>query len=186
MKNIFRFTVLALIFCMTFFILLPQQADAQASDELARLLRNARIQPINQRLEPSDFTLQFLSGGSAALSSYKGKVVILNFWATWCPPCREEMPSMETLYQRYKNNGFEMLAVNIRENTDTVRQFIQRNNYNFPIMLDLDGRVNANYGVISIPTTFIINKEGRMVGRVIGSIYWDTPQIFAVMDHLLN
>jgi len=177
---------IGLVFCAIFFTLLPLQANAQVSAETARLLRNANIQVPSQRTTPRDFTLQLLSGGNATLSSYKGKVVILNFWATWCPPCREEMPSMEVLYRRYNSQGLEILAVDLREDINTVRQFIQSNRYTFPVLLDTNGRTGNIYGVVSIPTTYIIDREGMIVGRIIGSIHWDTPQVFAAIEALLG
>jgi len=186
MKIILRNVFVILILCISFLTCMPKQVSAQASDELANLLRNARIQVNNQRTDPIDFSLSLLDGENTTLSSYNGQVVVLNFWATWCPPCRDEMPSMETLYQRYKNQGLEMLAVNLRENKNTVQQFIQRYNYTFPIPLDLDGRVGSRYGITSIPTTYIIDKEGKIIGRIIGSIHWDTPQVFALFDALLK
>ena len=190
MKNILKNVLVIIILCAGFLTCMPKQVNAQAdvnaSNELTRLLRSARIQTVNQRIEPINFTLPFLEGESAALSAFKGKVVILNFWATWCPPCRDEMPSMEILYQRYKDNGLEMLAVNLRENINTVQQFIKTNNYTFPIPLDLDGRVSSQYGITSIPTTYIIDKDGKIIGRVVGSIHWDTPQVFALFDALLS
>jgi len=181
-----KIAVTVLLLSAGFLILMPQQVNAQVSDEALRLLRIARIQVFTQRTEPRDFTLQLLSGGNAALSSYRGNVVILNFWATWCPPCRAEMPSMETLYQRYRNQGLEILAVDIRETTNTVRQFISTNGFSFPVLLDLDGRVSVNYGVEAIPTTYIIDREGKMIGRIVGSIHWDTPEVFAAFEALLR
>jgi thiol-disulfide isomerase/thioredoxin len=175
-----------LFFCTIFFALLPQKINAQVSNELSRLLRSAGIQAVNQRTTPNDFTLPLLDGENVTLSSLKGKVVLLNFWATWCPPCREEMPSMEVLYQRYKDLEFEMLAVNLREDTNTIRQFMERNGFTFPVPLDQYGRVGSVYGIRSIPTTLIINKDGIIIGRIVGAIYWDTPQVFAVFDALLK
>ena len=169
-----------------FFILLTQNIDAQVSENAARLLRSARIQVFNQRTDARDFTLPLLDGENVTLSSFRGKVVFLNFWASWCPPCREEMPSMETLYQRYKDLGLEMLAVNLRESPDEVRRFVQSNGYTFPVLLDRTGRVGSNFGVSGIPTTFIIDREGKIIGRLVGSIYWDTPQIFAAFEALLS
>jgi len=181
------FLNLTKIFIVTIFILLlPQQVNAQVSPEAARLLNTARIQVFNQPSNSHDFTLPLLSGGNATLSSFRGNVVILNFWATWCPPCRAEMPSMEALYVRYKDQGLEMLAVNLRENPDTVQQFIQSNGYTFPILMDRTGRTGSLYGVQAIPTTFILDRQGRMIGRLVGSIYWDTPEVFAAFEALLN
>ena len=173
----------SLIFCAVF---LPQQIEAQVSPEAARLLRNARITVYDQQTNARDFTLPLLNGENVSLSSYKGKVVLLNFWATWCPPCRDEMPSMETLYQRFKDEGLEMLAVNLRENSSTVQQFIQSNKYTFPVMLDSAGRIGGIYGVRAIPTTYIIDREGKIAGQLVGSIHWDTPQVIAAFDALLK
>jgi len=187
MKMIYgKFSLMVILFLAFYFVFCPQQINAQISQETSRLLRSARIQVLNQRMTPNDFTLQRLSGGSVSLSSLRGSVVILNFWATWCPPCRTEMPSMEILYQRYKNQGLEMLAVDLREDADTVRRFIQRNGYTFPVLLDLDGRVGGIYGIQSIPTTFIIDRDGMIIGRVVGSIYWNTAEMFAAIESLLN
>jgi len=181
----FSFAVVFLFFAVLS-VCLTQQVNAQVSQEAARLLGSARIQVLNQPIDARNFTLPLLNGGSASLSDYRGKVVILNFWATWCPPCRAEMPSMETLYQRYNNRELEMLTVNLRENAGTVRRFIQSNGYTFPVLLDADGRVGASYGVEAIPTSFIIDRQGKIIGRLVGAIHWDTPQVFAAFEALLN
>jgi len=169
-----------------FLFLLPQLSFAQMSDEAARLLKNAKIQVYPKAANPHNFTLPLLSGENATLSSFRGKVVILNFWATWCPPCRAEMPSMEILYKRYKDQGLEILAVDIGENANTVRQFIQKNNYSFPVLLDTTKQTSAIYGVEAIPTTYIIDRNGKIIGRIIGSINWDTQQIFNAFEKLLS
>jgi len=187
-KKIVIFIIAFLMAAITVALLvffLPQQKNNQVSEEIAKLLRNAKIQPFNEGIDSNDFTLQLLNGGNVTLSSYKGKVVLLNFWATWCPPCREEMPSMETLYQRYKSQGLEILAVDLREDENTIRQFIQRYGYTFPILLDSNGWIGNVYGVQAIPTSFIVNRDGKIIGRVVGSIYWDTPQVFALIEALL-
>jgi len=188
MKNIMKRTVfLGLLFAALFIFMLPQEVDAQAvSAELARALRNANVQVLNQAVDSHDFTLPFLNGGSASLSSFKGKVVLLNFWATWCPPCRYEMPSMEALYQRFKNHGLEILAVDLGEDAHTVRQFIQNHNYTFPVMLDIDGEVGDDYGVRGIPVTYVLNRQGMIIGVVRGAIDWNTPQVITAFEALLN
>jgi len=175
-----------IILSALFLFLLPQLSFAQMSDEAARLLKNAKIQVYNKAADPHNFTLPLLNGENATLSSFRGKVVILNFWATWCPPCRAEMPSMEILYKRYKDQGLEILAVDIGENANTVRQFVQKNNYSFPVLLDTTKQTSAIYGVEAIPTTYIIDRNGKIIGRIIGSINWDTQQIFNAFEKLLN
>ena len=166
--------------------ILPQSAEAQVSANTANLLRAARVQVLNQPVTPNDFSLRFLSGGSAFLSSFKGKIVILNFWATWCPPCRAEMPSMEKLYQLYKDKGFEILAVDLGESDETVSQFIKRGNFTFPVMMDSNNKIGIMYGIESIPTSFILNREGKIIARVVGSIHWDSPSMIAAVEELLK
>ncbi|MCL1928380.1 MAG: TlpA family protein disulfide reductase [Treponema sp.] len=166
--------------------LIPQPAKAQISTEIEKAFRDAELNFLNKQQDPVDFTLPLLNGGSAVLSSYRGKVVILNFWATWCPPCRAEMPSMETLYQRLKSQGLEILAVDLKENKATVQQFIRNNRFTFPVPLDEDGKLGSKYGISVIPTSFIINREGKIVSKVVGSIYWDNPKIIAAFEALLK
>ena len=186
MERIVKKVSVIFALCAAFLMLAPMQAEAQVSAEAASALRAANISVSAQRTDPRDFTLPFLSGGSAALSAYRGKVVILNFWATWCPPCRAEMPSMETLYQRFKDQGLEILAVDSGEEILTVRQFIRRNGYTFPVMLDRDSRVSDTYGIQAIPTTYILDREGKIIGSIVGSLSWDNPRVIAAIDALLK
>ncbi|MDR1869382.1 MAG: TlpA family protein disulfide reductase [Treponema sp.] len=183
MKNI-----LSVIFtiCAGFLIFFPQKVEAQISPEAERALRDAKISVFKQRTEPRDFTLPLSDGGKATLSSYKGKVVILNFWATWCPPCRAEMPSMETMYQHFNKQDLVMLAVDVGEDALIVKRFIHNGGYTFPVLLDSDKKVSSVYGINAIPTTYIIDREGMIVGRIIGSIMWDKPKVIAAFDALLK
>jgi peroxiredoxin len=181
-----KYSLSIILLCAVFMFVLPQHTEAQVSPEAARLLREARIQVLDQRTVAQDFTLQLLTGENTTLSSYRGKVVLLNFWATWCPPCRMEMPSMETLYQRFKDQGLEILAVDLGEDINTVRQFIQNHRYTFPVLMDTNSRVGRIYGVEAIPTSFILDREGRIIARIVGAIYWDTPQVIAAFDALLR
>jgi thiol-disulfide isomerase/thioredoxin len=160
--------------------------DRTIQAEVREALRSAGIQPLRQREDISDFTLPLLDGSRRTLSAYKGKVVFLNFWATWCPPCRQEMPSMETLYQRYRGRGLEFLAVDIQETGEEVRAFISQNGLTFPVALDLEGTVAADYGVYAIPSTFIIDRDGYVIAGVRGSRRWDTPAVYAAFDVLLK
>lgn len=119
-----------------------------------------------------NFTLQDLQGQKHALSDYKGKIVFLNFWASWCPPCRAEMPSMQKMYQVWDKDKYVLLAVNIKEGKRTVKKFARDNGYTFPILLDSDGLVAAAYGVRGIPATFIIDAKGKLVRKVEGAREW--------------
>jgi len=186
MKKLFKKTITAFfMFSAAFIIFFPQQINAQVSQETANLLRNAKIN-VTERTDPENFTLPLLSGGNTSLSEYKGKIVLLNFWATWCPPCRAEMPSMETLYRRFNNQGLEILAVDIGENANTVRTFIQNNKYTFPVLLDRNSRVSGAYGIAAIPTSYILDREGKIIAKVVGSIHWDTREAIAAFEALLS
>jgi peroxiredoxin len=112
--------------------------------------------------EPApDFSLQDLAGHATALASYRGqKVVLLDFWATWCPPCRMSMPGLQKLEEEFKDRGLEILSVNQGEEADQVRHFIDRKKYSFHVVLDQDQAVAAKYGVKGIPTLVLVDKKG--------------------------
>jgi peroxiredoxin len=120
------------------------------------------------------------------LENLKGKIVFLNFWATWCPACRDEMPSMEKLYTKFKDKDFIMLAVNLREKPKTVRSFKEEYRLNFPILLDTDGSVSYRYGVRSIPATFLIDREGHLIGRAVGARDWASDLAFNLINQLTS
>lgn len=109
-----------------------------------------------------DFALRLLDGRMVALSDFRGKPVLLNFWTTWCPACRVEMPYLESVFQREKEQGLTILAVDIEEIRDTVVQFTRQYGLSFPVALDTSGDVARQYRVSTLPTTFLIDKEGTI------------------------
>ncbi|OGC23387.1 hypothetical protein A2291_06495 [candidate division WOR-1 bacterium RIFOXYB2_FULL_42_35] len=125
----------------------------------------------------SNFILEDLNGVSHALLKYEGKVVLLNFWATWCPPCRSEMPSMQKLYETWDRDKFVMLAVNVNQDKVTVNTFAKQNNYTFPILLDLNGEIAGKYRIRGIPTTFLIDKDGKIITKIVGAREWKLEDI---------
>jgi thiol-disulfide isomerase/thioredoxin len=137
-------------------------------------------------IAPVDCTLPLLDGTRQTLSALKGSVVFLNFWAAWCGPCRMEMPSMEQVYQRLKDRGFTILAVNSGESADAVSGFMQENTFTFPVALDETGTVSYQYAVQAIPATYIIDRRGLIVSRVVGAIDWNQPAIIAAFERLLD
>lgn len=120
--------------------------------------------------EAPDFVLKDLDGNEHQLSDYKGKGVFLNFWGTWCEPCEREMPYMDNQYAYYKDQGVEVLAVNIAESNIAVQTFIDKHQLSFPVILDKDRQVLNAYGVGPLPTTFLINPEGKVVEITSGSL----------------
>lgn len=129
-----------------------------------------------------DFTLPLVGGGEVTLSELRGKVVLLNFWATWCPPCLAEMPSMERLYARLGNSDFEMLAVNAEvDGLEILPDFLLQHRHTFPIPVDHQGEVQVEYGVFRFPESFIIDRQGKIVDHIIGGRDWSDRR---TVEHL--
>ncbi|MDR1315875.1 MAG: TlpA family protein disulfide reductase [Spirochaetales bacterium] len=153
--------------------------------EVARAFAKAQIQVLDTSFPISDFSLPLLDGKMQSLSSLKGKVVFLNFWATWCPPCRNEMPDMEKLYNRFKNEGLEFLTVNIQENKREIESFMKEFKLTFPVVIDFSGEVAGQYGIRGIPTTYIIGRDGRIIAAAIGGRQWYSAEIIEAFRILL-
>jgi peroxiredoxin len=144
------------------------------------------IMQFDEKIEAPDFSLKNLNGTDVGIKDYRGKIVFLNFWATWCPPCREEMPSMERLHNRFRDRGLVILAIDVMESEKKVKAFKEEFELNFPILLDSDGRVGLNYAVRSIPTTYFVGRDGHLMGGALGPRDWASQTAFEFMDHLLN
>ncbi len=141
--------------------------------------------PQEEFLAPS-FSLQDLGGMQISLSDFKGKVVILNFWATWCAPCRREIPSLERLYQLRKDKGFEILAVSVdRASLSKVASFVANYQMSFPVLADQRGAVGQRYWAKAIPTSFLLDKKGVIRWKVVGTREWDDPFVLSKVDQLL-
>lgn len=125
-----------------------------------------------------DFELEDLNGNKVSLSDFKGKKVFLNFWATWCPPCKAEMPDIEKLYQETKDTELVILAVNVGEDKKTVQDFIIEKGYNFPVLLDVKGEISQMYQVTGIPTTYLIDTKGYLDDGATGAITLEAMKEF--------
>ncbi len=144
------------------------------------------IRPKVQKPAP-DFTLANLKGEQRHLSDYRGKVVLLHFWATWCLPCRTEMPVIHHLGHSNAERGLELLCINVdRGNRDGVREFMQDISLNFHTLLDPEGDVRNVYEVRGFPTTYIIGRDGKIIGRIIGERDWGGSQARLLIEHLLG
>lgn len=156
------------------------------SSETDKLMVSLGVTSLAERKIASGFTLKDINGKEVSLSDYRGKLVFLNFWATWCPPCRREMPSMEKLYQRFKDEDFVMLAVDLRESKKVVERFARKYKLNFPILLDSTGKTGDTYGVRAIPTTYLVNRQGELIGKAVGARDWASKNAFELIEHLLR
>jgi thiol-disulfide isomerase/thioredoxin len=138
-------------------------------------------------LPAPNFSFPGLDGKKVSLTDFKGKVVFLNIWATWCPPCREEMPSMEKLYQELKGKDFEILAININASgAEVVAPFMKEYTLSFPALLDPDGTIQNLYGTTGVPESFIINKKGVIEKIVIGPMDWATSEVVGFFRNLIQ
>jgi len=134
-----------------------------------------------------DFSLPDLGGKEISLSSLKGKVVLLSFWSIYCQPCRQEMPMIESIYQRYKNEGLEVVGVNIdREPLLSVQNFVKENRVSFPILLDGERKAMKTYRAHFLPSTFLLDRSGIIVDKVVGIRDWSTPEYQGAIEKLLK
>lgn len=167
-------------FVLSFFCL-AGSADANS------LSSKMDIKPIKGNKMLPSLNLEDLKGNKVDLKTFKGKVIFLNFWATWCGPCKEEMPSMEALYQQFKNRNFIFLSISVDyEGSKPVREYIQKNGYTFPVLVDQKSETLDIFEVTRIPTTFFIDKQGKLLEKAIGPRNWTSPEIVSYLTQLLS
>lgn len=165
-------------------LLLVLHSPAKGIDTL---LQKAEIKPIKGGQMAPNFYLENLNGKKVDLKQYRGKIVFLNFWATWCGPCKEEMPSMEALYQKLKERNFVFLTISVDyDEKKKVKDFIDKHRYTFPVLIDPKCVTLDLFGVKGIPATILIDKNGRMVGRAVGPRDWKSSEIVSILNHLLE
>lgn len=132
----------------------------------------------------NNFMLKDLNGSEVALSDFKGKNIIVNFWATWCEPCKDEMDDLQKIYEELKSDNFEVLAVNVSEDKETVKTFIDEGKYKFKVLLDEEGKTAFEYAVAIVPMTYVINKNGEIEGIFRQQVNYDTLKgIKTVLDN---
>jgi len=136
------------------------------------------LPPVDKAFTAPDFTLPSESGRTYRLQDLRGQVVVINFWATWCPPCRREMPSMQRMWNKIKGQGVTVLAIDVGEDADTIFEFLGSYPVNFPLLMDQDGSVVKRYPVTGLPTTYIVSPQGMVTHRAVGSRDWDDPRLY--------
>jgi len=177
-KRIFRHFLACIVLS---FLCLAGNADASS------LSAKLDIKPIKGNKALPSLSLEDLNGKKVDLKSFKGKVIFLNFWATWCGPCKEEMPSMETLYRQFKDRNFVFLTISVDyEGSKPVREFIEKSRYTFPVLVDQKSETLDIFEVTGIPTTFVIDKQGKMLGKAIGPRDWNSSEIVSYLTQLIS
>lgn len=166
-------------------LLLTLTLPLPAADEVPEL--SYRMTRLETPLPAPDFSLTDMDGKAHALADYRGKVVLVNFWATWCPPCRKEMPSLERVYQHFKGKPFAVLAINQWETVDHVFSYMGDLNVDpsFPILFDSESKVADQFGVRGLPTSFLVDAQGRIVYRAVGGREFDHPEVEKLIEGLL-
>lgn len=148
-----------------------------SEDNIKEVLEEIGFTAIIDNRNYIDFTLKDIYGNESSLRNMEGKIIMLNFWATWCPPCRKEMPSMEILHKKMEGRNFEMVTVNIGEKTEVAKEFMEKNNYTFKAFTDLDGAVAGKYQIRFIPTTYVIDTKGKIAGIFTSAREWDSDDV---------
>ena len=133
-----------------------------------------------------DFTTKDETGKEVKLSDFRGKLVFLNFWATWCAPCIEEMPEMDTLNEKFKDRKFQMMAVSVDHNWEVVKDFYAKLNLDIPTYLDPGQQVRNSYKVRGYPETFLIDRNGYVVKYIIGPQRWSDPKVMATIEKFIK
>jgi thiol-disulfide isomerase/thioredoxin len=175
-----RWKIIAVVLLIGAYIVLHHLASRPKSPAIA--LKDARA----RKSFPVDFALPDVPGNTVRLIDFRGRVVLVNFWATWCSPCRTEMPSMQALYQEYAAQGFTILAIaSDVQGREIVAPFVQAYKLSFPVLLDPQNTVGTTLQIHGIPMSYLLDKQGRIAGMEMGARNWHSPTIRQRIDTLL-
>ena len=172
---------------LAFGLLAAALAPAASADEpaLTALLKTLDLRGYPSRTAPPQFSGSTLAARQLSMTEYRGRVIVLTFWASWCLECRVEMPALERLQREFSSRGLATIGVNARENKEVVRRYANELGLTFPLVLDRDGKINARYGVIGLPTTFVVGRDGRAIALAIGPRQWESAPARALIEALL-
>jgi peroxiredoxin len=145
-----------------------------------------KLQEVKDHPPAPDFTLPDPGGKKVSLKDFRGKVVFLAFWATWCEFCREEIPAMDRLYREFKDKGLEIVAVNIKDKREDALAFVKKHKISYPILMDPEGDVGALYGAYATPTVYLIDRKGATLARLWGPAGWYSPAARNLMKELVE
>ena len=160
-------------------------APAAERPALAELVKALNASGYPAVMHPPELSGVTADGKRVSLAGLRGRVILLNFWATWCQECRPEMPMFERLHREFSAQGLAVVGINAREGTSTIREYAKELGLTFPLILDPKGTINSAYGVIGLPTTFLIGRDGRPVALAIGPREWNGKPARALIQALL-
>ena len=143
------------------------------------------MDPIEGKPKSAGFNLEDTEGNKVSLEDYRGKFVLLNFWATWCAPCRKEMPAMSNLHDEFNGESLEVVGVHVGPSLAGVKKFLKAVPVNFTILIDKDMSL-ANWGVQGLPTTFLLNPDGKLVYKAIGEREWDSSEMISFLRDMVS
>ena len=155
-------------------------------EALPSLLKALDLRAYAVRAAPPPFSASTLEGRPLSMAEHRGKVIVLTFWATWCVECRSEMPALERLQREFAPRGFTIVGVNARESRDVITRYARELGLTFPLVLDPDGTINALYGVIGLPATFVVGRDGRAIAFAIGPREWQSAPARALIQAVLD
>ena len=193
LKNTYIVIRAVLPFCLLIVSSVVLSFSSEASQRIVaadsareKLFHEMGIIAVPHIAPPVDFKLSDVNGNTMRLSDFKGKIVFLNFWTTWCPQCRYEMPLMQNLYMHFKNKDFAMVAINLNEPAFVVKKYFKDHKLTFTALLDSINELAAPFGIRGIPTTYIIDRDGGIIGKALGSRRWDSKASIALFEHLIS
>jgi len=181
LRRVIGYLVLSLVAA----VIPPSGCDGKDKD-LSGLFREARIIPLTTPKKAKDFVLPDMNENEVRLEDFRGNVVVLNIWAMWCGPCREEMPSIERLYQEFKGRNLVVLTVSVdTADTGLVKNFVDKHGYSFPVLHDSRASIMKRFGIRFLPVTFLIDGEGKVIGKAVGPRDWSQASVMRLLEELL-
>ncbi len=165
----------------------PESGRAETNPHHEALL-SIGVRPVDAAVPGADIEFALLAGepAHATFGTFAGRLVLVNYWATWCEPCRLEMPSMQRLHETFEDRGVVVLAMNYGESAQQAREYIEAEGYTFPVGLDPNRELANRFGVRGLPTNYLIGANGRIIGTKVGFRFWDTPDVFRAVEQLLE
>jgi peroxiredoxin len=177
-------TATAGLVALSLLLTLPGAVSAE-QPALVSLLKNADLRRYPSHTAPPQFSGGTLDGRQLSMTEQRGNVVILNFWASWCLECRSELAVLERLQRESSSRGLAIIGINVRESPEAVGRYAKELGLTFPIVFDPDGKINAMYGVIGLPTTFVVARDGRAIAFAVGPRQWESAPLRALIEALL-